>query len=66
LDADPPPQGVNFPRRNTYDGLRTAVLALCPLNADQLEALNERMEMIYPRSLRGLRLAAEGGNVQEH
>ena len=49
-----------------FDGLRTAVLALCPLNADQLEELNERMEMIYPRSLRGLRLAAEGGNVQEY
>jgi hypothetical protein len=41
-----------------FDGLRTAILALCPLSDDQREEINERMETIYPRSLRGLHLAA--------
>ena len=32
--------------------LRTAVLALCPLNEEQLNTVNESMEILYPRALR--------------
>jgi hypothetical protein len=40
-----------------FDGLRTAIRALCPLDDEKLEELNTRMEVIYPRSVRELRLA---------
>ena len=35
-----------------WTNLRTAVLALCPLNDDLTEAVNNSMELLYPRSLR--------------
>jgi hypothetical protein len=37
-----------------YTNLRAAVLALCPLDGDQMQAVNESMEILYPRSLRNL------------
>jgi hypothetical protein len=41
-----------------FAGLRNAILALCPLDDDRLEELNTRMEILYPRSLRGPSLVA--------
>lgn len=35
-----------------WSNLRAAVLGLCPLNEDRTEAINESMEILYPRSLR--------------
>ena len=35
-----------------FTSLRAALRALCPLNEDQLQAVNEAMEILYPRSLR--------------
>ena len=35
-----------------FDTLRDALVSLCPLGADAMEAVNERMELIYPRCLR--------------
>ncbi len=41
-DAEPEEIGV-------FDGLREAVLALCPLGDDALEAIHERLETDFPR-----------------
>jgi hypothetical protein len=35
-----------------FASLRAAMLALCPLPEEQNEAMNEAMELLYPRSLR--------------
>ncbi len=37
-----------------FTNLRAAVLALCPLSDDQMQAVNEAMEVMYPRSLRDI------------
>lgn len=36
-----------------FANLRVAVLALCPLHGDLVQNINETMETLYPRSLRG-------------
>jgi hypothetical protein len=36
-----------------FEGLREAVLALCPLDDDALEAIHETLEQRYPRRDRG-------------
>lgn len=36
-----------------FTSLRTAMLALCPLDPDALQFVNESMETLYPRTLRG-------------
>jgi len=38
-----------------FASLRTALLALCPLNEEQTQAVNESMEFLYPRALRNNR-----------
>jgi len=35
-----------------FPSLRAALLALCPLNDDQMQALHESLEVLYPRTLR--------------
>ncbi len=35
-----------------YDNLRQAVQALCPLNEDDLQVINEDLEIRFPRSRR--------------
>jgi len=35
-----------------FSSLRDAVLALCPLNNEQMAAVNDSMEVLYPRALR--------------
>jgi hypothetical protein len=35
-----------------FSSLRAAVLALCPLNAEQMQAVTESLEVLYPRALR--------------
>lgn len=37
----------------TFKSLREAVLTLCPLSDDLRELVNEAMEVMYPRALRG-------------
>ena len=47
------PRGAAEPMEvGRFTTVRAALLALCPLNDEQMRAVHESMEILYPRSLR--------------